>query len=171
MTNLDGLYSSYLAGQVEFDALVSACRAHALGQLHGVTAQQREDVAQTVVVRLLESMPTYQGRGAFSHWLNRLIMSVRFDAGRSGARQPEQYPADNDTEQPQQPEATASCELSPHAMPDAVSLPDSIAGVDRHMCQLILQGLTHAEVAARLQMSTAAVRQRFKRLVSRYSTS
>ncbi|MDQ3549850.1 MAG: sigma-70 family RNA polymerase sigma factor [Chloroflexota bacterium] len=121
------------------------------------TDEEAADITQSVFLKALEALPSYQGRGIpFAAWLFRIARNALIDVSRR------QRPAVawQDLPEAQQPEATAQ-----H---DALSQFDAlIAPLDEHQREILVLrfvvGLPTREIAAIVGKSDGAVRMQLSR--------
>jgi len=76
-----------------FSELVRQYRARVLRAAYGIlgSTQEAEDVAQQVFIKVWNSLPRYDGRGAFGGWLYRIAVNTAIDSLR---RHPNEVPLD-----------------------------------------------------------------------------
>ena len=159
------------AMRAEDSAMAAACRAgdlHAyerLYALHGAkmknfarnllgNAVDAEDAVQETFLKVQRSISSFRGQSSFVTWTFRILVNTCHDARRSRARKKEV--ATDDTEQSPLPEPRA-----PGAHPSLrLALERALATLTRHQRGVFLlyevEGMSHAEVAATLNISEAA---------------
>ena len=147
MVNLNELYINRAAEGLGF---WSAVRSQVLYWVRG-----DEDVAQEVLVRVIEALPLYQDRGRFGHWLSTICHRTRLNSIRDG-------------------KSNNMIQLN-----DAIEAPpaDSRVLVDtsflnpsqREIANRLLEGYTFTEIAKEMGISKQAVRKRLRRAGRRTS--
>jgi RNA polymerase sigma-70 factor (ECF subfamily) len=163
------LVARYRDGDTEaFAALyrhhVHAIYAFAFAKLGTATAA--EEATQSIFVRALHSLGQYDERGRFQGWLFVIAARVCADARRAAVKAalPLEAAADH-----------ASADASPEdsaVASDAIeqlrrARRECLGARDRELYDLVVQGLTHREIAEALGKRAGAVRQAHVRLLDR----
>lgn len=147
-----------------YDQKIRACaRRMSLG------GSDAEDLAQETYVRVLQALPTFEGRSSFSTWLARIATNSCVDQFRRGKlRQFRRYdPRDDEwfwdrqvDPSPLPAEVLIADALACHLNEAIAELPDD----QRRVVELALvDGLPQAEIAERLGLTVEAVKGRLKR--------
>jgi RNA polymerase sigma-70 factor, ECF subfamily len=157
--------------RAEDSAMAAACRAgdlrayERLYALHGAKMKNlarnllgnpldAEDAVQETFLKVQRSISSFRGQSTFVTWTFRILVNTCHDARRSRSRKKEV--ASDDTEQSPMPEPRA-----PGAHPSLrLALERALATLTRHQRDVFLlyevEGMSHAEVAATLDISEAA---------------
>jgi RNA polymerase sigma-70 factor, ECF subfamily len=123
-------------------------RAYATAYRLTCSVDDARDVVQDVWVALPEAAATYEGRGSFEGWLNRIVVRTALLRLRSARRRRETSLPDDDTSPatPSAPRADA-----PDAVLDRMAIEQALAALPEHLRAVFVlrevEGYTHAEIA------------------------
>lgn len=104
-----------------FAALVERHKGRVYRTLYQVVgnAEDAQDLAQEVFVKLFRSLSSYRGDAAFTTWLHRLTLNLSFDWLRARKRRPLSVPLEPP---PDREEARAPEPVSPDEGPEELAL-------------------------------------------------
>jgi RNA polymerase sigma-70 factor (ECF subfamily) len=165
VTRLEGAMEELLA---RYDRRVRSCaRRMALGR------DEVEDLVQETFLRVVASLPRYEGTSAFSTWLYRLAHNTCVDSFRRGTRQRahrsggreqellEEFLADGDADDWGDPEAALEHDLAACYVGWLLS---TLSPDNRRVVELrLLEGRSTEEVARLLGTTEDGVKSRLRR--------
>jgi len=122
--------------------------------------EEREDLFQEVVVRLLAAARGYDPSRKLSTWLYRVTLNVAIDAARKRRRRAREQPGLDADRQP----APAADPVLGDQLEHLRALLDRQTEVDRALLLLHLEGHSHREIGEVLGLSESNVGTRFSRL-------
>ena len=122
-------------------------RAYATAYRLTCSVDDARDVVQDVWVALPDASVTYEGRGSFEGWLNRLVVRTALMRLRSAKRRRESaLPDDASTDAPQ-----AARRDAPDAILDRMAIEQALAALPEHLRAVFVlrevEGYSHAEIA------------------------
>jgi RNA polymerase sigma-70 factor (ECF subfamily) len=107
---LDGLIAAAKAGDTKaFDQLLASQRPRAMAAALRVlqNPDDAEDAVQEAFLKIVRSLPSFEGRSSFSTWVHRIVVNASLDLMRRGAARPDFV------ERPEQREDVATTAVEP----------------------------------------------------------
>jgi RNA polymerase sigma-70 factor (ECF subfamily) len=117
-----------------------------------------EDAVQEAFLKAFRGRASFQGQASLATWLHRIVVNTCLDARRRARRHPEDEPIE-----PETPDALHPSTGTPHH-PLRMALEKSLAQLgEKQRTAFVLyevEGFSHAEIAAMLEISEAASKNR-----------
>ena len=139
-------------------------RIHAVCQRVAGGTRDADDACQEALIKIVRSLPRFDGRSSFSTWAYRIAMNASLDELRKRNRRPTLHTAD-DAHRPELPDSTAADPIEQFG--DRLLLDDAIAGLSEDLrTAVVLRDVAdfdYAEIAATLDIPVGTVKSRISR--------
>lgn len=177
-------YEEFVRDPATVNALFQRVRHFALTKVRHLehdlkgtgTDDTPDDWAQNIALSVWRVLPTFKGSGEeFYSWIHKVCFNEATDVFNAATNSTKTsisrssrlslYVNDHTDDQEERLHPEVNQEVSQREWRGRI--PESIQGVDRRICQLLMGGNRYTEVAYHLNMTESAIKQRVKRLRDR----
>ena len=178
-TRISKLYEEYLADPrnelVFYKGLFAVAKKRILPYEYGApvaTANTADDYAQEAVIGVWKGLPKFEGDGkAFECWFNTIISNKLSRFWKEIKKQQETKESlitvGKDAETGESFDMENIKIYANHCGGQRLQIPQEVQGIDRNICELILDGKDYKQIARLLSMTVDAVDARLRRLKSK----
>lgn len=139
-------------------------RIHAVCRRVAGSTRDADDACQEALVKIVRSLPRFDGRSAFGTWAYRIAMNASLDELRKRGRRPALHTVD-DTARPEMIDPTAADPIDQYG--DRVLLDDALGGLPEDLRVAVVMrdvgDLDYAEIAETLGVPVGTVKSRISR--------